>query len=195
MLTALMLGIVLGLTACSNDDDSATSVSDNPDPCKTVVCLHGTCSDGICECETGWTGKYCNKAAAPDQLKITKIVAYDIPASLPSGGNWDGDGSNPDPYVEIDNNNGTTLFSSGYCTDLAPGASCTYTNGLPITLTPGTAQYTISLWDYDLVGSDDFIGSLTVSLYDENDDSHTIVRTLNLSPAGKVDIYMEYIYQ
>ena len=32
------------------------------DPCKDVVCLHGTCADGKCQCELGYEGIDCGTA-------------------------------------------------------------------------------------------------------------------------------------
>jgi len=51
LLTIIILGLGLCLTAC--EDDAA-------DPCDNLTCVNGgTCVDGACDCPTGYTGTNC----------------------------------------------------------------------------------------------------------------------------------------
>ena len=46
----------LFLFSCKQEDDEMATA----DPCRDVVCLNGgTCSNGLCACESGYTGSQC----------------------------------------------------------------------------------------------------------------------------------------
>lgn len=60
------------------------------DPCKNVVCLHGSCADGKCECEQGYEGIDCG---TPVNAKFNGTYSL-TETCTPSGG--------PDTYpIEV----------------------------------------------------------------------------------------------
>jgi hypothetical protein len=77
-----------GRELLEEDDDGGLGVEfeiSATDPCDGVVCAHGDCNvNGICDCDSGWTGSACNTTA----VNCTKVENLLLPAcnfSAPTG--------------------------------------------------------------------------------------------------------------
>lgn len=122
-------------------------------------CINGLCYEDNCECYTGWTGKSCDIQITPTLLKITRIDILSFPS-----GNYD-IGSNPDIYIKIYHGEELIHTQPNYFLNANPGSTYTVNYSSNINITDPTGYYSIVLYDYDDVDSDDFIGGLQFSPY------------------------------
>ena len=99
--------------------------------------------------------KTININPALNNVKITKVTVINIPFTKPGGtSGWDLDGTGPDVYFQIQDQNSTVLFdatSSARINDVTPAMLPFYwTITNPFAITDLTANRYIELWDYDL---------------------------------------------
>lgn len=147
-----------------DDKASATIIVTAADPCDGVTCYNGgTCINGTCSCPQGYTGPACESQVTPTKIRISKVKITKFP-QYDGGSNWDiWDG--PDIYVVI--KKGSTLIHEQptMFEDASVTSTYTYTPTSYIDLTDATAQYSISLYDYDDGLGDDFMGGISFYPY------------------------------
>lgn len=140
-------------------------------------CLFGDCIDGTCFCNEGWTGVDCRIQKTPTAIKIYRIDILSFPQYNSNGSPWDV-GSNPDVYVLFRKDNivlynQPNFFSNAIHTNLYsvyPQDS--------ITITDLSANYSVSLIDYDETTTDNFMGGIGFNIYnDRNEFPSTFVHT------------------
>jgi len=150
-------------------DGSSTVTQENP---KHTFASGGVFSVTLTASGSGGSNsitKVVNIKNAPTKLKMTKLTLTDYPQTNSSGGGWDNN-SGPDIYYKImDENQTTTYFTGGTHSDVAYNdLPLIYTTGLPVTFIDLDEKYTIVFYDYDNVGSDDFIGGYYFTPSDRN---------------------------
>lgn len=114
----------------------------------------------------------CQKEKTPTTMTITGVRITQFPSTDAGGASWDL-GSGADLYVQITNSSGTVLFDSDYFEDAVSGGTGSgylYTPTSPVNITCPTCQYTLSLYDYDELDADDFIGSYSFRPYTAGDN-------------------------
>ena len=161
------------------------------DPCKKVTCVHGTCINGICDCNPGWDGAACQHQAVPKKMTVTSVTVTEFPA-LNNGASWDQFSPAPDIY-----------FTIRQGSDLLPNQPLTYYNDadasqdynwspLSIEISSPVNQHRVDLWDFDGNGfpNDDWMGGV---VFDPYWDGNGFPATLNLS-AGGVGLVLSVTY-
>lgn len=164
---------------------------EDPDPCEGVTCLNGgTCVNGECDCPEGYTGPDCGTQDTPSKIRISKIKITKFP-SYNNGSDWDTWSAGPDIYVTI--YKGTTLIHEQptMYEDADATQDYTYKPSGDIDLTDPTAKYTISLYDYDNLGDDDFMGGIYFYPYSSTGGFPT---TLYLDAGGDVTFELSVSY-
>jgi hypothetical protein len=97
---------------------SLFSACSKKDPCEGVTCQNGgTCSEGTCQCPTGFEGAFCETASLPKAVNVSAIKVTKVPATKNDGTKWDTDGTEPDltltlVTVKSDNTVEQTLWTS-----------------------------------------------------------------------------------
>ncbi len=78
-----------GNSGNSGDNSGEGGTAEPVDPCATVNCgEHGTCVDGTCECEDGWTGELCDEQeikTCSDNSDCTKVNTFCLMTSETTG--------------------------------------------------------------------------------------------------------------
>lgn len=75
------------------------------DVCEGVECNNGSCNtEGLCECERGYTGEFCDQAKTPSTVRVTQIVIKEFPPNRLNGDSWEDDGSGPDLVIKVEDN-------------------------------------------------------------------------------------------
>lgn len=132
---------------------------DNPDPCGDNYCYNGgVCVNGECDCPSGWTGLRCSKQVTPTKVRISKILITRFP-QYDNGSSWD-IGSGPEVYIEITKEKEKVHEQPTVFENAESGKTYLYEPTSFIDLTDPTARYTISLYDYDDLSADDWMGGV-----------------------------------
>ncbi len=151
----LFLMLCMSLFSCKKDTEDIQK-----DLCKGIICKNGgNCVNGDCNCPPQWTGTDCSQQKTPTNLIIKKILVNKFPANDPNGGSWDL-GSGADMYLVIKSGS-TILYTSGYVEN-AVGSATFEPN---FTLPDPNGVYTVSIFDYDSLDSDDFMGGVQGTVY------------------------------
>ncbi|WP_112113570.1 PKD domain-containing protein [Flavobacterium aciduliphilum] len=109
------------------------------------------------------TIKTVNIGAALTHVKISKVTIVNIPFTKPGGtSGWDLDGSGPDIYFQIQDQNSAVLFdatSSNRFSDVTPSMlPFAWNISNPFVITDLTQSRYIELFDYDFGTSDEDMG-------------------------------------
>jgi PKD repeat protein len=109
------------------------------------------------------TIKTVNIGAALTHVKISKVTIVNIPFTKPGGtSGWDTDGSGPDVFFQIQDQNSNVLFdatSSNRLSDVTPSMlPFFWTMNNPFVITDLTQPRYIELWDYDLITANEDMG-------------------------------------
>jgi len=107
--------------------------------------------------------KTVNIGAALTHVKITKVTIVNIPFTKPGGtSGWDLDGTGPDVFFQIQDQNSTVLFditSANRLNNVTPSLlPFFWTMTTPFAITDLTQLRYIELWDYDLGTSNEDMG-------------------------------------
>jgi hypothetical protein len=161
------------------------------DPCEDVTCLNGgTCIDGECDCPEGYTGSDCGDQITPSNIRVSKISITKFP-SYNNGSDWDTWSAGPDIYVLIKKNSTTIHEQPTMWEDADAAQDYTYEPNSPIDLSEPTVQYTISLYDYDSTGDNDFMGGINFYPYSSDND---FPNTLYIDAGGDVSFELDVSY-
>lgn len=128
--------------------------------CEDIICVHGACVNGECECPPQYTGPSCAQEVAPIKMKVGKIKITNFPPTAAGGAGWDTfDGA--DVYLQI-LKAGTVIYESGYVENLTGDYEFT----VNFEFTDPTATHQIAVYDYDFgFTDDDFMGGISFTPY------------------------------
>ncbi len=180
--TVLLFSIAIGLTGLNS--------CIKEDVCGDINCLNGGyCANGQCVCPEGYTGANCSQQVTPTLLRVHKIEVIQFPLTDATAG-WDLT-SGPDIYPALWLGNTLLWESSSLYEDAVPGPAYGFTPSPAIELTSPVSQYTIRLYDYDAIGSDDFMGGIVFTPYHS---SNNFPNVLTLDAGGDVAfrLYVSY---
>ncbi len=94
----------------------------------------------------------------PTKLKMTKIILTSFPVTEPDGGGWDNN-NGPDLMFKISDDDGANYYESGIISDATISSlPVSFTNGLPLTFNNLDYKFTITLYDYDDLNANDWMG-------------------------------------
>jgi hypothetical protein len=167
-----------------------TVLSCKDDPCDDIFCYNdGYCEDGTCICPLGYTGLDCGFQVTPQKIILKSILITDFPAT-DGGFSWDS-GSDPDIYPTIYNDQDELIFeSSAYFVDAYP--TDIYEFELDFDLNEPTERYSIVLFDYDEIGSDDYMAGIEFYPYHE---TNGFPEEIELYAGGLgVTLTVEYVF-
>jgi len=147
------------------------------DPCADTVCENGgTCIDGQCLCEGLWKGKYCTEQVTPILITVGSISIVQMPQTDANGAGWDIN-SGPDVYVIVKQFGNVLLSTENQWIQNATVGSAFL---VPFAITDAESPITVELWDYDDFDSNDFMGSVQGTIYDNtNGFPSTVITTCN----------------
>lgn len=160
------------------------------DPCEGVTCLNGgTCVNGSCNCDDGYTGPNCGSEVTPSSMRITKIVVTEF---LNDG--WDTfPASSPDIYVTLRTGSscsgGSLLYTSNYYQDAYPGPNYDFVPSAPINISSPTSPIAICLYDDDVSGPE-AMGGIYFNPYESGSD-FPAMRTIS---AGDITYKVYFTY-
>jgi len=172
--------LALTLNSCDN------SV---PDPCASISCIYGECTNGDCECDDGYEGADCSTQIIPLKIKIDVTVS-NVPLLKPDGSDWDSF-DYPDIYLEVVDKDSQSIYTSTTADARNPSGSHAFT-GIEITKDM-TDTYTIILYDEDVFpDTDDNMGlGLFIPYFDTNGFPDTFTATSN----NGASFVLEYTYE
>lgn len=157
MIKKIFLPLVLLLTLFTNCDN---------DPCKDVTCDQGYCVNGTCECDTGYYGADCSKEKVPSQMTIKQIRVSNFPPTDDNQAGWDND-SGADLYPVILKGGTVTVYTSSiYYENAIPGIEYTFNESIELTMPD--VKHSIHLYDYDIIGDNDYVYGFWFYPYTEN---------------------------
>lgn len=183
--TLLLLG-ALGLTL-----STSTSCQKEEDPCEGVSCQNGgSCVNGQCDCPQGYTGPSCTDQETPRSMSIERINLTRFPA-YNNGSDWDLWTPGPDVYLVLSKNGQIVRSMSTFWEDADAGQSYLYEPNTPIDLSDPTVQYTLSVFDYDSSGDDDYMGGIQFYPYSNNNGFPS---QLSLDANGAVAYQVQVTY-
>lgn len=142
---------IFSLNSCKKNDP------DPVDPCATVACYNGgICVNGTCVCPQGYTGPSCETPITPSIVRINKIEVTRYPANN-AGVSWDPT-NGPDIYPEIKIGQTSIWASPYYSQDANSNLDYEFIPSPEVDLTSTEVLHSISLYDYDDLDADDFMG-------------------------------------
>ncbi len=164
------------------------------DPCEATICNNGGyCANGDCVCPEGFKGADCSQQETPTKIRITKIEVTGFPATDGGGAGWDLI-SGADILPVISRGTDFVWTSPVYFEDANPSSVYSYTDGLPFDITSPQDRYTISLYDYDTIDDDDFMGGVIFTPYF---NTNKFPETMDLSVDGSdvsFKIHLSYVW-
>lgn len=172
----------LSITSCKKDED----------PCKDTKCLNGgVCVDGSCNCPNGFYGSDCSKQRTPLKILINKIEVQRFPAT-DGGAGWDFS-SGPDILPKMFFNGSLIYESNEYVSNANPSSYYEFIPSPSIEIINPFEQYSLSLYDYDDLDPDDFMGGVLFYPYSSTGG---FPNTIYLDAGGDVafKIYVSYIF-
>lgn len=183
LLTLAIIGITIN-NSCKKDDPKPS------DPCQNITCLNGGyCANGQCVCPKGYTGANCSQQVTPSQMRITKIEVTRFPAT-DGGAGWDLT-SGPDIYPTFSLGSSTIWNSPTYYENANPSLVYEFIPNPAIVLSSPISQYTISLYDYDDLDADDFMGGINFTPYSSTGGFPT---TRTIDAGGSVAFRLTFTY-
>lgn len=149
------------------------SACSKKDPCEGVTCQNGgICTDGTCQCPSGFEGQFCETASLPKAVNISAIKVTKLPATKTDGSKWDNDNTEPDLVltlvtVKADNTVESTVWTSDLVKLNAPVTQQhDFTIILPkLRMTDFTKTYALFLFDKDDTTSEN-MGGISFNLKD-----------------------------
>jgi hypothetical protein len=183
--------LVISVNSCKKDEveDPKKTTPIVVDPCANITCLNGGyCANGSCVCPEGYSGSNCSQQVTPSLIRINSIrVTGWNPTD--NGAGWDLT-SGPDIYVLI-RRSGTTVYTSATYTD----ASSQLNFNTNIEITGMSSTYDISIYDFDSLDSDDFMGGFTFVPYSSDNGFPSIITIQNSSVNNlKFELFVSYSY-
>lgn len=185
--TLLLLTVLFFASISCNKENGGSN-----DPCAGISCKNGgKCINGDCDCPKQWTGPDCSKQKTPVKIFITKVDVTKFPATETSGAGWDLS-SGPDIYPVISEGSTKLWEAETYYTDANSTLVYTFTPKTAITITKLSETHSISLYDYDDIGGDDYMGGITFTPYSDT-NGFPATRVLSCSNCNtSYKIYLEY---
>tara|TARA_B110000238_G_C15971430_1_gene371940 strand:- start:103 stop:660 length:558 start_codon:yes stop_codon:yes gene_type:complete len=138
--------------------------------CEGVVCENGgDCINGDCDCLEGYDGPSCGSQITPSRIRILSITIAKFPLFEEDGSSWD-IGSAPDLTLAF--SRGSTLIHEQptQFKNATGENSYRYTPSTPIDITSPNDRHVISLYDYDDLGANDFMGGVEFTPYNNQND-------------------------
>lgn len=131
-------------------------------------------------------------ASTPASMIVSKITVSGFPSTKDDGSNWDPFDNLPDLYVVIKYASQEILnTSNNHFSNCQNDVSYDFTNGMPIVLQHPDQRHTISLYDYDPLDSDDFVGGYDFTPWSGSEDE-TVELVL---PDSETHITLHVTYQ
>lgn len=154
--STLIILLCLIIFSCKKDAEDIQN-----DLCKGIICNNGgTCVNGDCNCPPQWTGTDCSQQKTPTNLVLKSIHVNKFPPTDANGAGWDfSDG--PDMYIVISSGSTVLYTSPSYLNVTTANAIFNINYSLPDV----TAIYQISIYDYDDLSADDYMGGIQGVIY------------------------------
>ncbi len=176
--TSLILGLTLIvfisviMVSCGDSSQAGAKLKkeSKPDPCENIKCNHGTCINGQCDCQEGYSGPSCAKEITPSKIVITGIHLSKFPPTRSNGGGWDA-ASGPDllfRLIKAEDNSIIYRSSSPY-KDAVTKKTYFFGGDASIELSDANGEYILSLLDEDhgllLDWEDEVVSGIRTRLY------------------------------
>lgn len=148
------IALIAMLSLCSCQKEEA-------DPCESVFCENdGTCIDGECICQLGYTGFNCEEERTPLEVVITRVSINKMPITN-NGVSWDPLGDAADPTFTIEQGGNIVYDLQGFYEDalVFPISWDIYASLSP------AATFVLRLFDHDDFSAPDFIALLGRATY------------------------------
>lgn len=164
------------LLGCDSANDTSKTIASalQSDPCANVICDHGDCINGQCDCEEGYSGPSCAKEITPSKIVITAIELKQFPPTKSNGGGWDL-ASGPDLMFQLvkQENNSVIYKSKGQFTDATNGEPLHFLGNGTIEISDANGEYVFRLLDADegifLDHADDVVSGIRFNIYNKGD--------------------------
>ena len=180
---------VLFITISSCQKDEIAQI----DPCDGMVCTNGSCIDGECDCEVGYTGSNCSSEKIPSKIILTDIVHL-LSQEFDSNSNfWDLTGGNKaDIFVKIyPELNPNDAGVSGVLNDQTHNEKASFQ--INYTVNKPTEVYVIELWDDDEI--DELMSWGSFIPYKANSDFPQIRSFGQATGAQQIELNLSYEFQ
>jgi hypothetical protein len=154
MLSALAMMLII--SSCKKEET---------DLCKGITCLNnGTCVNGSCNCEEGYSGATCQNEIKPQSVRLVSVEVSRFPMANSNSLAWDVSSCCPDIFITVDRAIGGNVYSHPtYYNNAETGNTYIFNMAAPVNLNPDT-EYYINLYDED-GASDEFMGGYTFFPY------------------------------
>jgi hypothetical protein len=163
------------------------------DPCEQISCLNGgTCVNGSCDCPQGFSGPDCSNQVTPSSMRITNIKVTRFPPTDSNGGGWDFS-SGGDIYVTMSYNNSNIYSHPSHYENANTNFTYDFAPNTNLNITNPTNKYVVSVFDYDSLDADDFMGGIEFTPYSSLNGFPT---QINLDAGGTVafQLTVEYTF-
>lgn len=164
------------------------------DACESVLCVRGHCSNGVCNCEEGFTGSDCSQQVRPARIIVHKVVVKKFPPTDPSGGGWDLTNGADLFFDVLLAGNVVYTWQGGAIFNANPNSEHTFNTAGTLEFTQPESRYVIRLWDQDDILPHDYMGGIEFTPYHS---TNNFPRWIELRPANAdiwFDLEVQYVF-
>jgi hypothetical protein len=159
----------------------------NEDDCDSIVCgPNKSCIEGVCRCDPG-----VNCLPGPEQIEITKIEILRFPENNVNSNNWDINGK-PDLFLTVYQSINPIYKLNTVIQEAESDSIYSIENISTAIMLNFNEQHVISLYDDDGNLTDEFIGAVLFTPYNETTEAKPSTKIIDTNGDVAFKLHLKY---